>query len=289
MNEIREVPKLPPREPGGHKGTYGRVLVVAGSRGMSGAAVLTGTAVMRSGAGLCTIACPESIQPIVAAGFPCAITEGFSDDATGRFRKEASVDICDTANRTDACACGPGINQSDGVDKLVLDLIATVAKPLILDADALNSLAKQGVGQLRSRKAATILTPHPGEFARLRGVPTPTSDDERLVAAGDFSSQHGVVTLLKGHRTIVTDGERYFVNTTGNPGMATGGSGDVLTGVIAALIGQGLAAFEAAVLGAHIHGRAGDLAAATMGQIGMTALDILNHLPAAFREPPFAH
>ncbi len=273
MMEVVEVPKLPPRAAESHKGTFGRVLVVAGSLGMSGAAVLTGTAVMRSGAGLATVACPNSIQSTVTAGFPCYTTHAVAEDRDGRIADATS--LLAQSSSFDVLAIGPGLGHGPSITDVVNSLLR-VEKPVVLDADGLNAMSPWD-----SRRAApTVLTPHPGEFARLTGKPVPA---DRTEAAGVFAAIFGTVVVLKGHRTVVSDGQRFFINTTGNPGMATGGSGDVLTGIIAGLLAQKLNAFDAAVLGVHMHGRAGDLAAESVGQVSLTAVDILNHLPHAFR------
>ena len=251
---------------------------------MSGAAILCGIAVLKSGAGLCTVACPASIQPIVAAGFPCYTTHGLAEDETGTVSVAAIEPLLKLAAERTTVALGCGLGHSEGTKNLVQSLLKGLEKPIVLDADGLNALADTHDTMLTARSSPTILTPHPGEFARLTGEPTPTKHYERLRSATAFAAKHKFVLLLKGHRTIVTDGDRYYVNPTGNPGMATGGSGDVLTGVIAALLGQKLSAFDAAALGARIHGRAGDLAAENVGQVSLTASDLLKYLPDAFRE-----
>lgn len=232
---------------------------------MSGAAILGGMAAMKSGAGLCTVACPLEIQPIVAAAFPCYTTLGFNQHAS----------LLEVAPAFDVIAIGPGLGKAAYISEFL-----KLERPIVIDADGLNTLAPLNDFP---RRTATILTPHPGEFARLTGLPAPKTHQDRLKAAAEFSKAHHVVLVLKGHRTLVCDGERVFANTTGNPGMATGGSGDILTGLIAALLGQGLQAFDAAVLGVYLHGLAGDLAAEAFGQVSMTALDLLQYLPQAFR------
>jgi NAD(P)H-hydrate epimerase len=266
---------LPPRRADAHKGDFGRVLVLAGRRGMSGAAVLSGIAALRGGAGLVTVACPLAIQDIVAAAFPCYMTLGLPCDDDGAITTPAiSVLKKQSAN---VLALGPGLGTSDGAAGVVRNLLTTTDTPAVVDADGLNVLSPFDL----KRAAPLILTPHPGEFARLSGQPAPKTHEERLAAAVTFAKTHNLILLLKGHRTIVTDGDRYFVNTTGNPGMATGGSGDVLTGLLAALLGQKLDPFDAACLGAHLHGAAGDHAASEFGEVSMTAWDLLNALPRA--------
>lgn len=236
---------------------------------MSGAAVLAGGAALRGGAGLVTVACPAEIQPIVAMGNPCYTTLGYRN----------VQDILDRAAPFDVLAVGPGLGSHFNPTELIHRL---ADKPVILDADGLNNLAP--IPDLRSRAAPFVMTPHPGEFAKLMGQSTADVQAAREPLAVEFARTYGVVLLLKGHRTIVTDGERIFTNTTGNPGMATGGSGDVLTGLIAALMAQGMPAFDAACLGAHVHGRAGDLAAAAIGQTALIASDLLTVLGKAFQE-----
>lgn len=280
VQTVSALPPLPVRPADGHKGTFGTVLVVAGSRGMSGAAVLSGSAAVRGGAGLVRVACPSDIQAVVASGNPCYLTSGL----TGADHVDEYADqVLNLAKTADVIAVGPGLGQSDAVRDMVRQQVVAGDTPLVLDADALNVLVPIPDG-LRDRKAAVVLTPHPGEFARLTGTTTAQVQANRLNLAIGFAQQWHVVLLLKGQHTIVTDGSRVYVNGTGNPGMATGGTGDVLTGLIAALIGQGMSAFDAAVLGAWVHGRAGDLAAEAVGQTALCATDVLSHLPLALRE-----
>jgi NAD(P)H-hydrate epimerase len=179
-------------------------------------------------------------------------------------------------------ALGPGLGRSADLDRLVWDVLEQVQAPVVLDADGLNACQGQ-TERFRRRTSPLVLTPHPGEFARLADTDIPTVQADRQQIAVRFAAEHGVVLLLKGRGTVVTDGRRVWINPTGNPGMATGGAGDVLTGLIAALLAQGLAAFEAAQLGAYLHGLAGDLARAEVGEVSLIASDLLDHLPAAFR------
>ncbi len=281
---ITAPPPLPRRTPDGHKGTYGTVLVVAGSRGMAGAAVLTGSAALRGGAGLVRVACPADVQNIVAVGNPCYLTFGVPQHSDGTYSEGAAADVGAQAEQADVLAVGPGLGNRRDVAAFVQDLLsATADKPAVVDADGLNNLSPWE-GMFHGRQAGLVLTPHPGEFARLIGstVADVQADRERLAA--EFAGRHGLVLLLKGTNTVVTDGRRLYRNATGNPGMGTGGTGDVLTGVIAALIGQGLSVFDAAALGAWVHGRAGDLGAGELGQVALTAADLLDYLPRAFRE-----
>lgn len=284
VHVVHELPRMPARAPDGHKGVYGKVLVLAGSRGMSGAAVLCGRAVLRSGAGLVQVACPICVQTEVAIGHPCYTTFGIRQHVDGSFSEGAAADVVELARSANVLALGPGLGRDDDVARLVRDVIYELpATPTVVDADGLNALAPF-TNDFRDRKVPLILTPHPGEFLRLLGESKSNPTQDREARAIDFAARFGVVLLLKGMGTLVTDGHRVYHNSTGNPGMATGGSGDVLTGVIAALLGQHLPPFEAAVLGAWAHGRAGDLAAGVLGQTGLTAADLPDHLPTAFRE-----
>ncbi|HET6573550.1 MAG TPA: NAD(P)H-hydrate dehydratase [Fimbriiglobus sp.] len=282
LDVIAAPQRLPPRPPDSHKGTYGRVLVVAGSRGMSGAAVLCGSAALRGGAGLVQVACPADVQPVVAAGNPCYTTASIAGRADGTFSEACLEQLARLAEPADVLAVGPGLGDREDVGFLVRGLLVRLPnKPVVLDADGLNVLAPLKDDDLPERPGPLVLTPHPGEFARLLGVPTSQVQADRERLAVDFCQRHKLVLVLKGHRTVVTDGQRVYRNDTGNPGMATGGSGDVLTGLIAALVGQGLSAFDAATLGAWTHGRAGDLAAGELGQVALTATDLLDYLPGA--------
>lgn len=279
---ITRLPELAARPADSNKGTFGRVLVVAGSRGMSGAAVLCGGAALRGGAGLVKVAVPQDILPIVAAGNPCYLTAALPQDEDGRLAIAAESDLVDLGQAHDVIAVGPGLGQSPAVTRLTHALLSKITVPLVLDADGLNAV-KGKTEVLVERAAPTILTPHPGEFARLLGAEVATVQARRQDLAVRFAADHGVIMVLKGHGTLVTDGRRLFHNSTGNPGMATGGTGDVLTGLIAALIGQGLEAFAAAQLGVYLHGRAGDLARDDLGEISLIASDLLDYLPRAFR------
>jgi|SRR5579883_241059 len=283
ISPIVELPRLPRRVPAGHKGTYGKVLVLAGSRGMSGAAVLCGRGGLRGGAGLVQVLCPADVQPVVAAAYPAYTTLSIRQHTDGTFGDGVVEEVVDMARGADVLALGPGLGRETGTGAFVRGVLQGVAdKPVVLDADGLFALSPFAAEFRRS--APFVLTPHPGEFARLTGHPAPHTEAERRQQAVGFARKFGCVLLLKGSGTLVTDGEKLYHNTTGNPGMATGGSGDVLTGVIAALIGQGMSGLDAAVLGAWVHGRAGDLGVRMLGMTALTATDILDFLPAAFLE-----
>jgi NAD(P)H-hydrate epimerase len=278
---VLQLPTLPPRAADSHKGSYGRVLIVAGSRGMSGAAILCAGSALRGGAGLVRLAVPALIQNLVAVANPCYTTFGLPHDDTGRLTDASEVELISLARDNDVIAVGPGLGQGHGVTSVVLALLKIANGPLVLDADALNVLVGH-VDRLTTSTAPVILTPHPGEFARLLKTTTAVVQANRVELAVRFARERNVLLVLKGHGTLVTDGRRLYRNTTGNPGMATGGTGDVLTGLIAALLGQGLLPFEAAQLGVHLHGLAGDLARSVLGEVSLTAVDLLDYLPRAF-------
>jgi NAD(P)H-hydrate epimerase len=251
---------------------------------MSGAAILCGCGSLRGGAGLVQVGVPGEIQPIVAAGNPCYLTTPFAQDLRGRFASAAIDEIVDMTNWADVVAVGPGLGQSDAMPGLMTALVERATRPMVVDADGLNALAKLKPDTWRTRRSMAVLTPHPGEFSRLSGRSADEVQARRTELAVQYAAEQNVVLVLKGHATLVTDGKRLFQNTTGNPGMATGGTGDVLTGLIAALIGQKFEPFQAAVLGAWAHGRAGDLAAERVGQTALIATDLLSYLPAALKE-----
>lgn len=283
QNETGPV-SLPDRAVDAHKGTFGRVLVIGGSVGMSGAACLSATAALRGGAGLVSVAVPKSLQPIVASYEPSYMTIGLPCCGNGLLSDVSVDDVRQLVADKDAIAVGPGLGQSKQAADLVLSLFRESACPIILDADALNVVAEYEMFGRVDSSSPCILTPHPGEFTRLTGLSTADVQSCREDTARDFAAKHGVVVVLKGAGTVVTDGARVFVNSTGNSGMATGGSGDVLTGIMAAQVGQGLSLFDAASLAVHVHGRAGDLAAAEMSERGLIASDLLRFLGAAWRD-----
>jgi NAD(P)H-hydrate epimerase len=282
MKNKVDLPQLPPREPDAHKGTFGRALVVGGSRGMTGAISLTGISTLRSGAGLVTLAVPDSVLPIVAAYEPSYMTVGLAEDETapGHIGAKALAEIKRRAETATCIALGPGIGRTDELTKLVSELYQKLPQPLVVDADALFALA-QKKNTLAKPGGPRILTPHPGEFQRLVQREDLTRDEAETLAM-QMAAENKIVVVLKGAHTLVTDGKESFHNVTGNPGMATGGSGDVLTGVITALVCQGLKPYEAAQLGVYLHGLAGDLCAADLGQVGMIASDLVKYLPRAF-------
>ena len=282
ITECTQLPSLSARAAGANKGAFGRIFVIAGSRGMSGAAVLCGSAALRGGGGLVRIASPQTIRSEVAVGNPCFMTVPLPEDDAGHVSRTAIPELLALAEACDVVALGPGLGRGPEVTDVVMALLAALDQPVVLDADGLNAIG-QNHSVLKS-DAGRILTPHPGEFARLTGLDVKTVQAKRREMTQQYAQANGVVLVLKGQGTLVSDGQRIYQNTTGNPGMATGGSGDVLTGLIAALLGQGLEPFDAAQLGVYIHGRAGDLVARELGEAGMIASDLLNQLPRALRE-----
>jgi ADP-dependent NAD(P)H-hydrate dehydratase len=278
--EPEDLPSLPPRDPESHKGTYGRALLIGGSRGMSGAIAMSGMACLRSGAGLVKLATADACLDTVAAFEPSMMTAPLPCDDAGRISLAAKETLDGLTSGQTCIGLGPGIGRSSELTELVGWLYEALEVPAVIDADALNALSQRGLSR---PPGVRILTPHPGEFRRLVGdeeLPIERQPDRAVELAREF----GLVVVLKGHRTLVTDGQRQVRNTSGNPGMATGGTGDVLTGVITALVCQGLPAFEAAQLGVYVHGVAGDLAAEEYGEVSMIASDLLDFLPDAFEE-----
>ena len=284
MQKIEAVPKLEPRASESHKGNFGKVCIIAGSLGMSGAAALAGRSALRSGAGLVRVATPKSILPIVASIEPSFTTIPLPEDTKGKISAKAINTILEIVNDNDVLAIGPGLGISRELRLIIEILLAQDNLKLVIDADGLNNLAaiKNWPEKLR---ANLVITPHPGEMKRLwSGLFREPLQGERLEQALQFAQKTNSLIVLKGAGTIVTNNEKYYINTTGNPGMATAGSGDVLTGIITALLGQGMDNFDAGVLGVYIHGLAGDLAAEKLGQIGMITTDIIDNLPYAFKK-----
>jgi len=278
-----DLPNLPPRAAESHKFDYGRVVVVGGSTGMAGAPALSAMAALRSGAGLVELLVPEAVTTIAAGFDPCVMTLGLPS-ADGAFAAAATEEILARASRADAVACGPGLGRSEAAGQIARTLWRECPKPCVFDADAVFALSSEPAASLASHAGPRILTPHEGEMRRLlhRDDRPPRGDLERL--AREFAAATNSIVLLKGPRTLIASGDAFVHNTTGNPGMATAGAGDVLTGIVAAVVAQKLAAFDAARLAAWVHGRAGDLAADSIGQVSLVATDILHSLPAAFRE-----
>jgi ADP-dependent NAD(P)H-hydrate dehydratase len=285
VTEILTLPTLPPRRPDANKGDFGRVLIVAGSRGMSGAAILCASAALRGGAGLVRVALAEGILPIVAGANPCYMTVGLPQDPHGRLNYEGKAELLRLVSESTVAVLGPGLGRSPELAQLLGAVLEETATPLVLDADALNNLVDHAAN-LGHRAGPVILTPHPGEFGRLIGHSTAEVQADRRAKALAFARQARVVLVLKGQATLVTDGTRLYTNTTGNPGMATGGTGDVLGGLIGALLAQRLESFDAAQLGVYLHGLAGDLVAEQLGEVSLIASDLVEAFPRAFRARP---
>jgi len=265
-----------PRAPDAHKGDYGHVLIVAGSRGKTGAAHLAAVGALRSGAGLVTIAAPAGCQGTLAAMGPEYMTEALPEDPDG-LRPDGVERVLDIAR--DVIAIGPGLGQTDRARQFVQQLVDRASMPLVVDADGLNAFAADP-DRLTGRDGRdVIITPHPGEMARLVGMSSDEVQANRLDIARNFAVAHHVYVVLKGHRTLVaTPDERVFINPTGNPGMATGGTGDVLTGMIAAWLAQLMDAEAACTLAVYLHGMAGDLAEGDEGEVSMTSADLAAHI-----------
>jgi NAD(P)H-hydrate epimerase len=284
-----DLPRLPPRRRDASKRDHGRVVVVGGSLGMAGAPALAAMAALRSGAGLVELLVPDPVAAIAAGFDPCVMTRGLPAGPDGTFAAAALPEIGRRSAAADAVAIGPGIGRSDDVCNVVSHLWRDLGRPAVFDADALWALSRSSRDALAAHAGPRLLTPHAGEMLRLLGEepssdrsrdrPALERDAEELAAAVD------AVLLLKGPGTLVVDASRRRThNETGNPGMATAGTGDVLTGVAAALAAQGLALRDAARLAAWVHGRAGDAAAADLGEVSMTAGDLLARLHVAFRD-----
>ena len=264
---------LPDRDENAHKGNFGKILLLCGSRGYTGAAYLAAMGALRSGAGLIFLGVPESIYAIEAVKLNEPVVFPLPDEA-GKLSEAAIPEILERLPKMDAVLIGPGLGQSEGTFKVVKAVLENAACPVVLDADGINVICGHK-DILRGRTNPTILTPHDGEFARLGGI----IGDDRSAAAVEMARELGRILLLKGHRTVITDGETIYINHTGNPGMAVGGSGDVLAGIIVSLLGQGIDPLKAAACGAWLHGAAGDLCADEIGQYGMIPGDMVAALP----------
>ncbi|MCK4659955.1 MAG: NAD(P)H-hydrate dehydratase [Phycisphaerae bacterium] len=277
--QITEIPTLPTRADDAHKGEVGRILVVGGRMndlGMIGAPALAANAAMRAGAGLVQILTPAAAQPVVAPLAPCGTTRCFSPDSL-------PLSALAVEFGADVVALGPGLDPCVTAE-MILELLNDYSGSIVLDADGLNTLADAGCWEA-SWPDQVVLTPHPGELKRLmRGFKVDTDLEDRRRSTTDLALHTGAAVVLKGNGTVVSDGERIYVNQTGNSGLATGGSGDVLTGVIAGLLGQQMSRIDAAVLGVYLHGLAGDIGAEEMGKLSLMAWDLLDFIPEAILE-----
>ena len=264
---------LPDRDPWGHKGTFGRVLLLCGSRGYTGAAYLAAMGALRSGAGLTFLGVPESIYAIEAVKLNEPVVFPLPDK-DGKLSRDAIPEILRRLPNMDAVLIGCGLGQSEDTLEVVKSVLQNAECPVVLDADGINVISMHK-DIVRGRKKPTILTPHDGEFARLGG----TIGQDRMLSARTMARELGAIMLLKGHETCITDGYTDYLNKTGNPGMAVGGSGDVLAGIIVSLLGQGIPPLESAACGAWLHGAAGDICRQEIGQYGMLPTDMLTALP----------
>jgi ADP-dependent NAD(P)H-hydrate dehydratase len=277
MHQVKDISFLPDRLSDSHKGDYGKVLIVGGCPGMTGAPALAGRAALRAGSGLVRVAVGKSVLPIVAAIEPCYTTIALEDE-DGNIWSKAIDTVLNNLADNDAAAFGPGIGQAKGVKDILEKLIAQTGLKLVIDADGLNVLSAI-TNWFDINKADLILTPHPGEMKKLwASVFREEMPSDRVDLAMKFAEKTGTTLVLKGSNTVVAETEKFYVNETGNAGMATAGSGDVLTGVITSLCGQGLNNFDASVLGVYEHGVAGDRAAAASSQAHIIATDIIENL-----------
>lgn len=278
--EIRKI--IPKRKLDAHKGNFGHVFVLAGSLGLTGAAFLTSKAALLSGSGLVTLGIPESLNPIMEVKLTEVMTKPLAETKTFTPSIKAFSQINKILPEIDALAIGPGISRNPQTKKLVHKLLLSVAKPLVLDADGINALIGK-LNILNRLKSGLIITPHPGEMSRLLSISVNEIQNNRIKIAKDLAKKYNLVVVLKGYRTVVVASDaKTYINKTGNPGMASGGCGDVLTGVIASFLGQGINPFEAAKLAVYLHGLAADFAAKERGKVSLIASDILNKLPKAF-------
>ncbi|GMW01124.1 MAG: hypothetical protein AMXMBFR84_22610 [Candidatus Hydrogenedentota bacterium] len=277
------VPRLPKRFPDAHKGVYGHLFVLAGSRGMTGAARLAAESAGRSGVGLVTVGAPESSAAIIASGTLESMTFGLPENADGSFSDEAASPAIGRAKDMDAVVVGMGISQHADTRRFIHSFLVRCPVPVVIDADGLNCVSV-ATSLLRQIQSPVIITPHPGEMARLTGASVAAVQSRRESTAVDFAREYKCVVVLKGHRTIVaTPAGGCWINPTGNSGMATGGSGDVLAGLIGGLVAQGLSVEDAGIAGVYLHGLAGDIAAERMTERGMIARDIVGAIPDAWR------
>ncbi len=276
-------PLVPERPSSGHKGTFGHVFIIAGSQGYSGAAVLCGLGALRSGAGLVTVGLPRSLGEMSDKGLPEAMTFPLLETNEHTVAIAALEGAYEFSASMDAVVIGPGLSQHTKTREFILTFIEECTVPLVIDADGLNAL-QGNIEILAKRKAPTLVTPHPGEMARLTGLTTKDIQADREAIAVKHAKEWGCTVVLKGQGTIVaSEHGQCRINTTGNPGMATGGAGDILAGLTGGLIAQGLSMTDAATLGVYLHGLAGDLAAAELTEPGLMSSDIADFLPEAWR------
>jgi NAD(P)H-hydrate epimerase len=274
---------LPKRRPDTHKGTYGHLAVIAGSRGKGGAAALSSISALKAGAGLVTLALPECLNISFEAGIPEVMTLPLPDTKDGTIDKSALDILIKFLEGKSAVLIGPGITTNPSTSSLIKNLIKKVSCPMLIDADGLNIIADK-IELLKDKPFPVVVTPHPGEMARMLNTTSKEIQANRIESSRKLSAEYGIYVILKGARTIVAtpEGEAY-INPTGNPGMATAGTGDVLSGIIAGFISQGLSAKDSSILGVYLHGMAGDIAAAKLSQTALIASDLLKTFPEAVK------
>ncbi len=273
---------LPKRDKNANKGDFGKVLVVAGSRGMTGAAVMSAYSALRMGSGLVTLATADSERAIAAGFYPEIMTYGLKSEE-GIISEGALKDILKLSRKADVVIFGPGMGKSRALTDVLGELLKNYTGKMLIDADGLNALAKR-VDILREKACQVVLTPHLGEMHRLTGIAIEEIQKNRQTTAKSFAEKYDVCLVLKGAETVVAQsGKAVYVNNTGNAGMATAGTGDVLSGVVGSLMGQGLDIFDAAKLGVYLHGLAGDIAKEKLGEYSMCATDVMNNLPDAVK------
>lgn len=280
----KHIAKIPSRREDTHKGDFGYVFVVGGSRGMTGAAYLASQAALLAGSGIVTCGIPKSLNDIMECKFTEVMTLPLAETKEGSFALSAEKAIVNFAAGSSVLVLGPGLSRNNETARLARKIVKRVEIPIVLDADGIIALAMKS-DILKKRKKSIILTPHPGEMSRLTEKSVSSIQANREKTASDFAKKNDVVLVLKGYRTVVADGEgNLYVNKTGNSGMSTAGVGDVLTGMIASFLGQGICPYSAAVIGVYLHGLAGDIAARDKGQFSLIATDLLDKLPQAMRE-----
>lgn len=279
---LAELVPLPVRQPDFHKGGAGRILVIAGSAGMTGAGAMASLSCLRAGSGVVLWALPKSLNLIGEATTLEVMTLPIPETAAGAPSMDAREILVEAARESECVVLGPGLPVAGDTGELMRLLIPEIFPPLIVDGGAFSAIGTDMM-ILRKRSSPTIITPHPGEMGRITGKTIPEVQAKRRDFATKYAKLSGAIVALKGHDTLVTNGTAVYTNESGNPGMSTAGAGDVLCGVIASLVGQGVAPFEAAKLGVYLHGLAGDLACAEIGMHGMIASDIINRMPAAFK------
>ncbi len=274
---------IKPRPYNSHKGSMGSLFSICGSYGMAGAQILSLNASLRSGIGLLRTAVVDSIYGIVAQTAPEAVYIPLKGSAKGTFSFSDIEKITENTEKSNAVLIGCGLGVNEDTEQIVKHLVKSSNKPMVIDADGINCISKH-IHLLKDKSCNIILTPHPGEMSRLTGLSVKEVEDNRQKVAENFSREYSVITVLKGADTIVTDGKNTFISYVGNPGMATGGSGDVLAGVIGSILAQGYTPLESACIGVFAQGKAGDYAKADLGEISMLPRDIIDYLPRVFKE-----